>query len=455
MNQQLRIYFISTIAALAGLLFGFDTGVISGAILFIKSEFKLSPIKIEIIISSVLFGAVLGSILSGKLSDKIGRKKLILITACIFCCGTIVCGMANNVMLLIIGRIILGAAIGVASYAAPLYLAELAPKNKRGMLVSLNQLAITLGILLSYIVDYYFSFSQSWRMMMLFGLFPALLLLLGTSFLPESPRFLIAKNRSEEAKDILKKLRSEQELSIELNELNSFKTNKSNWQHLLSNKKYLGILSMGILLATMQQVTGINTIIYYAPTIFQMAGFKSSSAIFVTTLVGITNVLFTIIALPLIDRVGRLKLLYTGLSGMICSLMVLGFCFQQPHLSELLKYLTLISMIIYIACFAVSLGPVMFVLISEIFPLNIRSAGMSLSMGANWTANLLVAISFLSLIEQIGASNTFYLYASISIISLFFIFFFVPETKGYSLEQIETKLLNRTSLKELKNNYEG
>lgn len=436
-----RIYLMSCIAAIAGLLFGFDTGVISGAILFINQAFHLSHLQTEIVISSVLLGAVLGASLSGRLCDIIGRKKIILITSLIFCIGTLICACAMTVSHLITGRVILGTAIGIASFTAPLYLAELAPKNKRGYLVSLNQLAITAGILLSYVVDYYFTASGGWRWMLLFGLAPSVLLLIGALLLPESPRFLMLKGRIKEAKAILQTLRPSHEVDTEMEAILSCNSpHTTYWQEIFNNRHVRNIVMVGCLLAIIQQITGINTIIYYAPTIFKLAGFQTDSAVLMTAIVGLANFLFTIIALPLIDKLGRRKLLIMGLTGMLMSLMMIGFAFHQTELSSSLRYLTVISMILYIACFAVGLGPITFVLLSEIFPLKIRGLAMSMSLAANWLSNLVVALTFLTLIDVVGTGDTFYLYALINIFSLFFVFSFIPETKGCSLEHIEKRL---------------
>lgn len=447
-----KIYLISSIAAVAGILFGFDTGVISGAILFIEKDFQLSTFQTECVICSVLLGAILGAFLSGRLCDSIGRKKILLTAGCIFSAGTILSGLAPNVQALITGRLILGIAIGISSFAAPLYLAELSPKKNRGFLVTLNQLGITFGILLSYIVDYLLASNEAWRLMLLFGLIPALTLVFGSMVLPESPRYLAFKGRLKEAKQILMYLRSSQDVDQELSEIQTTKTEQYHWQELIKKPRFLKLLSVGVLLAIIQQITGINTLIYYAPKVFQMAGFDTSSAIFVTSIVGLTNVIFTIIALPLVDRLGRRTLLYIGLGGMIISLMCLGLTFQQTQLNEFMRMLTLFSMMLYIACFAISLGPVVFVLLSEIFPLRMRGLGMSIAMGANWLSNMIVALTFLTLIGKLGPSKTFYGYALVSILSMFFIYFFIPETKGKSLEQLEESLNSGLKLKHLGSN---
>lgn len=435
-----NIYLISTVAALAGLLFGFDTGVISGAILFINHDFGLSHFQTEIVVSSVLLGALLGAISSGRLCDHWGRKKIIILTALIFVVGSLVCAFSKNIYILTSGRIALGVAIGIASFSAPLYLAELSRPQRRGFIVSLNQLAITLGILFSYLVNYYFADTANWRMMLLTGVLPAVLLLVGMLFLPESPRFLLLKGKIQAAKQVLSRIRPPFEIEPEVQTILTLKTPTLPVSALIKDKHLFRILVVGLMIAIMQQVTGINTIIYYAPTIFKLAGFDTSNAILVTIIVGVVNVVFTILVLPMVDRLGRRRLLFIGLSGMIMSLALLGYAFHQSSLTEFVRYLTLLSMVIYIACFAISLGPIAFVLISEIFPLTIRGLGMSLSLSANWGSNMIVALTFLTLIHQLGASNTFYFYAAISLLSLLFVYYFIPETKGASLEDIEKRL---------------
>lgn len=448
MLQKGMMYLTAGVAALAGLLFGFDTGVISGAILFINDAFHLNHIQTEIIVSTVLVGAFLGAIISGRLCDTIGRKRIILVTALIFIIGTLFCTFAQSVEQLIFGRIILGFAIGIASFATPIYLAEIALPKKRGLIVSLNQLAITIGILLSYLIDYYFSDDGAWRMMFLAGIIPALLLFIGMLFLPESPRFLIAKGKILKAKEILKKLHGKESEFDFLAYLSPPQKN-TKLKNLLRHKRLVTVLLIGITLAVAQQITGINTIIYYAPTVFKLAGFNSNNAIFVTSLIGLVNVLATLIALPLVDKIGRKPMLYVGLTGMCLSLILLGLSLNQANPSSLMRIMALLSMMVYITSFAISLGPMVFIILSEIFPLSIRGFGMSLAMCANWAANMIIAMSFLSFVHHLGMSNTFYLFAFFCVFTLYFVHGFIPETKGISLEQIEKHIFEGIKSKHL------
>lgn len=439
-SSNCLVYAVSAFAALAGLLFGYDTGIISGAILFIKKDFFLSAFQIEMVVSAVLLGALIGSGLSGKLTDQFGRRKVLIFTAITFIIGSLVTAFAANILYLIVGRIILGIAIGVGSFTAPLYLAEIAPQRIRGMLVSLNQLAITLGIVLSYLINYYFSAQGRWPWMLGLGVVPATILLLGTLFLPESPRWMILKGWEQKARTVLQQLRVNENINKEFNDIQQTVHMERGTHRLLLAKWVRPILLISLGLSFFQQVTGINTIIYYAPTILQIAGFKQAgSAILATFGIGLINVLFTIIALPLIDKWGRRPLLLLGLSGMFISLAVMGIAFYYPGLTTL-RWIAVGSMVIYIASFAMSLGPIMWLIISEIFPLNIRGVGASLAISASWGFNMLVALTFLTLIQLIGPSHTFWLYAFLCILGWFFVYFIVPETKGCSLEQIERNL---------------
>jgi sugar porter (SP) family MFS transporter len=439
-NPNWLIYTISGFAALAGLLFGYDTGIISGAILFIKKDFFLTNFQIEMVVSAVLFGALIGSGVSGRMSDLFGRRKVLVFTALTFIVGSLVTAFSPNLVILVIGRIILGMAVGIGSFTAPLYLAEIAPKRIRGMLVSLNQLAITIGIVFSYLINYYFSVTGQWPWMLGLGVVPAIILLLGTIYLPESPRWMILKGWDQKARAVLQRLRHGENINNEFDEIRQTVEVEKGTHRLLLAKWLRPILFISLGLSFFQQVTGINAIIYYAPTILQMAGFKyASNAILATLGIGIINVLFTIIALPLIDRWGRRPLLLYGLLGMFISLLILGTAFYFPALTSL-RWVAVASMVIYIASFAMSLGPIMWLIISEIFPLNIRGVGASLAISISWGFNMLVSMTFLTLIQFIGTSHTFWLFAFLCVLGWIFIYFIVPETKNCSLEQIENNL---------------
>ncbi|MCD4783870.1 MAG: sugar porter family MFS transporter [Candidatus Eremiobacteraeota bacterium] len=435
------VYFIAAIAATGGLLFGYDTGVISGALLFIKKDWSLMPMSQEMVVSAVLIGAILGAAFSGKLADKLGRKNLIIYTAIIFAAGSFATSLAHSVDWLIAGRVIIGLAIGVASFTVPLYISEISPPKIRGALVSLNQLAITIGIVLSYLVDRGFaSFPHGWRYMFLVGVIPSAILGFGMLFLPRSPRWLLGKKREDEARLVLEKVVPAEQVEGDIEEIKkSFAKEKgASWSE-LGVAWLRPALIIGVVMMLIQQCTGINTVIYYAPTIFQMAGFKSAMAAISATIgVGIVNVLMTVVSIALIDRVGRKPLLYVGLTGMIISLGVLGFAFKETAaLGAGLKWVAVGSLILYIASFAVSLGPICWLIISEIYPLKVRGLAMSVATVANWGFNFIIALTFLSLIQKIGAPSTFWLYALVGVGGLIFCYCYVPETKGHSLEKIE------------------
>lgn len=440
-EQNLFVYFVALIAAFAGLLFGYDTGVISGAILFIKSEFQLSSMVEEIVVSAVLLGAIIGAAVSGGVSDKFGRRQTIIVTAMLFAVGALGSAFAQNVTWLISCRVIIGVAIGVASFAAPLYISEVAPTEVRGGLVSLNQLMITCGIVLSYIVDYAFSASENWRWMFAFGAVPAMVLLIGMLFLPESPRWLLSQALVRKARAILKRIRNRKNVDKEFDIINkTLKQKTGGWGELLE-PWIRPALIIGIGLAFIQQATGINTVIYYAPTIFQFAGFESAKvSILATAGVGLVNVFMTIVAIWLLDKIGRRPLLFTGLIGMIVSLGVLGLAFKIPNLSGALKWITVAGLACYIASFAISLGPIFWLIIAEIYPLRIRGRAMSIATVANWTFNMIVALTFLTIADKLGRSSAFWLYALVAIAGFVFCYLFVPETKGRTLEEIEATL---------------
>jgi len=442
------VYYIAVIAAVGGLLFGYDTGVISGALLFIKHQWVISSFTQGCIVSSVLVGAVIGSLGSGKITDKYGRRAVILATAVIFMIGSIASAFAISPVMLMCFRVLIGIAIGVASYAVPLYISEISPDNVRGGLVSLNQLAITIGILSSYFIDQYFAgFDNGWRYMFIVGVIPAALLGIGMFFLSDTPRWLVSKNYNYKAFRILKRLNPEVNPEETVNAIKESLKNENgedgnSWKEIFS-PWIRPALVVGVGLMFLQQFTGINTVIYYAPTIFEMAGFKSASAaISASVLVGVINVLMTIVAICFIDKLGRKKLLYIGLSGMALSLSVLA-CVFYGLLGVAVKWLVVGSLLVYVSSFAISLGPIAWLIISEIYPIHIRGFAMSIATVSNWAFNMIVALAFLPLIDSLGKSSTFLLFAAISVLGLFFCYKFVPETKGKSLEQIENEWLKK------------
>ena len=432
------VYLATAVAALGGMLFGYDVGVISGAILFVKKDFSLSPGVEEIVVSSVLLGSLIGAIAGGMLADRWGRRRLLIITAIVFGMAAIGAAVSPDTGSLIAARIVAGAAIGVASFVAPLYISEIAPVAIRGKLVSVNQVALTSGIVISYLIDYAFADAGAWRWMFAIAVVPAAAFGVGLLFIPESPRWLVGRGLLDKAHAVLGRIRAPDAVEVEFNDIqHSALQQKANWAELLSPALRPAMI-VGVGLAIAQQITGINTVIYYAPTIFKFAGLSSSSvAILASVGVGIVNVALTLVAMQLIDRIGRRPLLLISLAGMSLSLLVLGLAFKLPQLSASLGWISVTSLMLYVGSFAVGLGPVFWLVLSEIYPLRIRGRAMSVGTLANWGANLIVAVSFLTLTHLMGKAPTFWLYGAVSIGAWIFAFVLVPETKGKTLEQIE------------------
>jgi len=436
------ILLTASIAALAGLLFGYDTGVISGAILFIKDQFQLSATAQESVVSAVLLGAIFGAAFSGGLADRYGRRNIIIVTAVMFAAGAVGAALSPTIGLIVLFRLIIGMAIGIASYTAPLYISEISPPEARGALVSLNQLMITIGIVVSYLVDYALAAGENaWRWMFGFGAVPAMILILGMIALSESPRWLLSRDREKDAREALKRILKNKDIEKEIAEIRKSLAKKTGSWREVALPWVRPALIVGIVMAFFQQATGINTIIYYAPTIFEFAGFESHKvAILATVGVGTVNVFMTLVAIWLIDRLGRKPLLYAGLIGMAISLSVVGWSFHTGATSDAMKILTVASIVGYVASFAISLGPIFWLIIAEIYPLEIRGRAMSMATLANWGFNMLVASTFLTLIDVLGKAAVFWLYAVVCVAGIIFTFMFVPETKGISLEKIESYL---------------
>jgi sugar porter (SP) family MFS transporter len=440
----MRFTLVAAIASLGGLLFGYDTGVISGALLFIKQDFDLGATMQGVTTGVVLVGATAGAAVGGTLADRHGRKTVIIGVAALFVLGALLSALAPTLWVLIAARAIVGLAIGVASMLTPLYLAEMAPAEKRGAVVSLNQFCITLGILFSYIVDYALADAvDGWRWMLGLGLVPGVVLGIGMALLPESPRWLLGRGRAGEAEAALRTLRGTGDVTPELRglreDLRADGVAAPAWSVLL-RKGARKPLVIGVGLAVFQQITGINTVIYYAPTIFQQAGLGSASAaILATAGVGVVNVLMTVVAIKLMDKSGRRKLLLTGLAIMGAMLLVLALAFSGGQ-SRLLGAVTALALAAYVGGFAIGLGPIFWLMISEIFPFAARGRGMGVASVANWGSNLVVTLVFLDLIRLLGPALTFLLFAVLTVAAFVFAFALVPETNGRTLEEIEADL---------------
>ena len=442
-NISLTLILVAITASLGGLLSGFDMGIISGALLYINQTWQLTSLEQGWLVSSAIVGSVIGAAANGFLADLYGRKKIIIATALIFIIGSIMCGYAPTAGWLIFSRIIIGIAVGMISFAAPVYLSEIAPEKIRGTLVALYQLALTAGILLSYLINRIFANTElNWRLMLGSGALPAIVLLIGILFLHDTPRWLISKNKIDEAKEDYKK-RSDDDVDRQIAEIKNTLAASSSQEKISLQKWMIMPVFVGIGLMFVQICTGINTIIYYTPTIFNLAGFADNiSALYATIGVGIVNFLMTFVAIAYTDKFGRKPLLYIGLSGMLVSLFALSGSFA---LEDTGKWLAVGSVVIYIASFAMSLGPICWIMISEIMPLKIRGFAMSAATVANFAFNFIVVLSFLPMLETFGKAPTFMFFGLITVLSLFFVYFFVPETKGISLEKIEDNWRNHVS----------
>ncbi len=428
------------VAALGGFLFGYHTGVISGALIFLAPAFHLTPLDEGFVVSIILIGALAGALISGTLADKLGRKKTILLSALIFILGASIIAAAPTFTIVILGRAVTGLAVGLISLTAPLYISEISPPHYRGRLVSLFQLGIAIGFLVAFAVNLAYADQGNWRMMFAVGIVPALIQIWALLFIPETPPWLLVNHREEHAIAVLKKIRQDRDWKSHLNEMKKSASphKRGGWSELF--KPHLRfVLLIGILLNCFQQITGINTVFYYAPKIFQLAGFASASGAISATLgVGLVNVLFTSLSLWLLDKWGRRPLLIWGVTGMVVSLLVLSLAFFTG--SELIDLIAIISLMVYVASFGISLGPIPYLLISEIYPLRIRGKAMTVGIVSNWLFNYLVSLTFLDLMKYLGSGGTFCLYAAIGVIAVWFFWRYIPETKGKSLEEIEASL---------------
>lgn len=431
---------IAGVAAISGLLIGYDTAVIAGALVFIADEFALPTLLKATVVTSILVGALAGAIASGMLSQRFGQRPVLLAAAVIYTVCAAALYVADDIYAVIGWRTGLGAAVGISSMVAPLYLSETAPRRWRGALVSMVQLAITLGILVSYLVGYYFDDHGDWRSMLGCGALPGLALFLGLLFLPESPRWLVLQGRLDEARADFKRIRGHAWDEDEIVLISNAGVEQAGWSALFSPKvRPVLVVAAGLFL--LQNLSGIDAILYYAPTIFSFVGFTSSTGqILATAGLGAVNVVATVLAMWLVDRSGRRPLLLGGTAIMAISMATLAFCLSFGAGADWADQLAVIALAVYIIAFALSLGPLPYVLMAEVFPLRVRSLGMSIAAATAWMLNIGVTITFLSLIETIGVGGTFWLYSGVCLLALVFAQSTVPETKGCSLEQIEANL---------------
>jgi MFS transporter, SP family, galactose:H+ symporter len=443
--------FTGVLAALAGLMFGLDIGVISGATQFIQKAFNVSDHVIEWIVSSMMLGAALGAAGAGWLSGHLGRKRSLMLGAVLFVVGSLLCGFAVSPAVLIVARVVLGLAIGIASFTAPLYLAEVAPERHRGAMVSLYQLMITIGIFVAFLSDTAFSYSGNWRWMLGVIAIPGVLFLVGLFALPESPRWLLMVGRKHQGLDVLTRLRGDPAVvSREAADIEEqLKTPQLGWHLFLENSNFRRSVGLGVLLQVVQQLTGINVVMYYAPRIFQNMGYNTEAQLWFTAVVGLTNVLATFIAIGFVDRWGRKPILYTGFAVMAVGLGLVGTLMHLGINTPNEQLLAVAMLLVFIIGFAMSAGPLVWTLCSEIQPLKGRDFGIGASTLTNWVVNMIVGATFLTLLNTIGGAQTFWLYAALNASFLLFTYALVPETKGVTLEQIERKLMHGARLRDI------
>ena len=432
---------------LAGALFGYDQGVISGALTGVQRDFRLSALLVEVVTSWVTLGAMVGSLAGGELADRLGRRRALQVAGALFAGGAAIEAFAPNVAVLVAGRLAVGFGVGVAAVAAPLYAAELAPAAQRGRFVSCYQLAITMGIFLSYLIDAALAEAGAWRIMLGVSAVPALLLLVAMIPAVESPRWLVRAGRRDEARAAIVRARPWVDPDVRLKSIESSlaaETTNASWREVFA-PAWRRPLAVGLGLAVFQQITGINAIIYYSDRIFEAAGYSTplAQAQATTWAIGAVNVLATLIAIAFIDRLGRRPLLLAGLTGMGASLAVVGAAFFAMGTAaagtgpSAAGIVTLVALVVFTVSFAFSLGPVVWTVINEIFPGRVRGRAVAVATAVNWGAAFVVSEFFLTLVDAIGEAGTFWLFAFFCAAGGAWIWKRVPETRGRSLEQIE------------------
>lgn len=445
------IWIVAAVAAIAGFLFGFDEGVIAGALAPLKQDFTISATAEGVMTAAVPLGALVGALVAGLLAGPIGRRGVLLAAAVLFVVGALWAALAGGVFSLTMARLVLGLAIGSAAMTAPLYIAECAPAAKRGTMVAAYQLAITLGILGAYFVDDVVIMltpedpSDSWRWMFATGLVPAVALGVGMAMLTDTPRWLMQKGRRDEARRVAAKLAEvppndpaiEAELADIEARLAEERRGPGGPSLMSPTVRPALVVAMGLFL--LQQLSGINAVIYFAPTVFGLTGFDThAGAMLATVGIGVVNVAMTVVGMIIIDRIGRRSLLVIGFLGTAVSLAAIAVAASSG--SGDLGWVALIGLVVYISAFAISLGPLPWIMMAEVFPLAVRGPGMGLASVANWGFNALVVFAFPVLLQAVGLSVVFGLFAIVCALGVFFTLRYVPETRGASLEDIEAHL---------------
>ncbi|HDK5726800.1 TPA: sugar porter family MFS transporter, partial [Staphylococcus pseudintermedius] len=423
-----------------------DMGVISGALLYLKDDIPLNAYTEGLVVSSMLVGAIVGAGLSGPLSEKLGRRRLVFMISIVFIIGALILALAPTMEILVLGRVIIGLAVGGSTAIVPVYLSELAPTDARGSLSSLNQLMITIGILASYLVNYAFAPIEGWRWMLGLAVVPSVILMIGVIFMPESPRWLLEKRGEKAARDVMKLTYPASEIDHEIENMKKINQIADNTWTVLKSPWLLSTIIIGSVFALLQQLIGINAIIYYAPKIFATAGFGESTAILSTVGIGVVNVLVTIFAISIIDKIDRKKLLVIGNIGMVASLLIMSALIWLIGVNSA-AWIILLCLTTFIIFFGVSWGPVLWVMLPELFPMRARGAATGIAALVLSIGSLLVAQFFPVLTDVLQVQQVFLIFAVIGIIAMIFVIKFLPETRGRSLEQIEQDLRARTNAK--------
>jgi len=431
---------VTIVAAIGGLIFGFDTAIVAGATRYMKEQFSLNSLQEGWAVSVVLIGCMFGSGLAGTISDRIGRRRFMLISAVLFFVSAVGCAVPRTIVEFVVFRFVGGLGIGSAAVLAPLYIAEIAPARIRGALVSVNQMAIVTGILLAYFVNWIFAGAgpSNWRYMYATGAIPSVFFFLLLLRVPESPRWLVKKGREDEARRVLARINTIDAAAAEIRDIKATMALEKGSFRELFQPGFRRPIFLAVVLAVFQQITGINAILYYAPRIFESAGFARMSAIGQSTIVGFTNMLFTIVAIVLADRIGRRPLLLVATGGMGVSLVLLGAAFKFQFLPP---SALLFIILLYIAFFASAMGPLVWVVMAEIFPIRMRGAAMGFATLILWFADFVVTLTFPVISDKLNASAAFWIYAAMCALDLVFMIFYLPETKGRTLEEIERRWL--------------
>lgn len=432
---------VTFIAALGGFLFGYDTGVISSALLYIAPDFHLGDGGKQLVVASLLLGALLGALVSGVTLDRLGRRRSLVIAAAVFAVSAVACAFAPNTAALAGFRFVLGLGLGVSSTAVPTYLSETAPKETRGRLVSINQFLITVGILISYAVDYALAPAHAWRWMLGLAAVPALAMAVGMFTLPETGRWLVGRGRDDEAREVLGRLRSPQKVEEDLRDIHDAIEHETGGSYRdVLTRHWWPSMRIGIGVPFFNQLVGVNAIIYYAPTILKQTGFGNSASILSSVGIGVVNVAFTGFALATIDRLGRRPLVIAGVSVLALALAVLGGLYLLPSQRGAVGFGIIGALCLYIAAFGASLGVAIWLIPTEVFPTEIRAKGTSLATSTHWALDFLISLTVLSLISALGTAGMFFLFCGIAVIAVLFFVKYLPETRGKTLEQVQGQM---------------